>query len=112
MHQAPEGCPAAEKDAKFPTAAPTGGSGALISRSSLTESDAGEAGERSMAALRGLVIMLWLLSWCGRGMAYLLPRERRYLAWGGDDGKTAYFTAATGIYKIPVKIPGQLPVYR
>jgi gluconolactonase len=33
------------------------------------------------------------------------------LAWGGDDGKTAYFTAATSIYKLPIKIPGRLPVY-
>jgi gluconolactonase len=33
------------------------------------------------------------------------------LAWGGDDGKTAYFTAATSIYKLPIKIPGKLPVY-
>jgi gluconolactonase len=41
-----------------------------------------------------------------------LPEVTSNLAWGGDDGKTAYFTAATSIYKIAVKIPGQLPVYR
>jgi gluconolactonase len=42
----------------------------------------------------------------------VLPEVTSNLAWGGDDGKTAYFTAATSIYKIAVKIPGQLPVYR
>ena len=41
----------------------------------------------------------------------LFPEVAANLAWGGDDGKTAYFTAATSIYKITLKIPGQLPVY-
>lgn len=41
----------------------------------------------------------------------VLPEVTSNLAWGGDDGMTAYFTAATSIYKIQVKIPGQLPVY-
>jgi gluconolactonase len=41
----------------------------------------------------------------------VLPEVTANLAWGGDDGKTAYFTAATSIYKLQVKIPGQLPVY-
>jgi gluconolactonase len=41
----------------------------------------------------------------------LLPEVTSNIAWGGDDGKTAYFTAATSIYKLQVKIPGQLPVY-
>ena len=41
----------------------------------------------------------------------LLPEITSNLAWGGDDGKTAYFTAATSIYKFTVKVPGQLPVY-
>jgi len=39
------------------------------------------------------------------------PETAANLAWGGADGKTAYFTAATSIYKLQVKIPGQLPVY-
>jgi gluconolactonase len=42
----------------------------------------------------------------------VLPEVTSNLAWGGDDGKTAYFTAATSIYKVAVKIPGKLPVYR
>jgi gluconolactonase len=41
----------------------------------------------------------------------VLPEVAANLAWGDDDGKTAYFTAATSIYKLQVKIPGQLPVY-
>jgi len=41
----------------------------------------------------------------------LFPEVAANLAWGGDDGKTAYFTAATSIYKLALKIPGQLPVY-
>lgn len=41
----------------------------------------------------------------------VLPEVASNLAWGGTDGKTAYFTAATSIYKLPVKIPGQLPLY-
>jgi len=41
----------------------------------------------------------------------LFPEIAANLAWGGDDGKTAYFTAATSIYKLAVKIPGQFPLY-
>ena len=42
----------------------------------------------------------------------VFPVVAANLAWGGSDGKTAYFTAATSIYKIQAKIPGQLPLYR
>jgi gluconolactonase len=41
----------------------------------------------------------------------VFPEVSANLAWGGADGKTAYFTAATSIYKLAVKIPGQLPLY-
>jgi gluconolactonase len=41
----------------------------------------------------------------------VLPEVAANLAWGGNDGKTAYFTAATSIYRLQLKIPGQLPVY-
>jgi len=39
------------------------------------------------------------------------PAVAANVAWGGDDGKTAYFTAATSIYRLQLKIPGKLPVY-
>jgi gluconolactonase len=41
----------------------------------------------------------------------VFPEVAANLAWGGADGKTAYFTAATSIYKLESKIPGQLPIY-
>jgi gluconolactonase len=40
------------------------------------------------------------------------PEVASNLAWGGDDGKTAYFTGGTSIYKMTLKIPGKLPLYR
>ena len=41
-----------------------------------------------------------------------LPEVASNLAWGGADGKTAYFTGSTSIYKLPMKVPGALPAYR
>lgn len=41
----------------------------------------------------------------------VLPEVAANLAWGGPDGKTAYFTASTSIYKLPMKIAGNLPLY-
>ena len=40
-----------------------------------------------------------------------LPEVAANLAWG-DDGKTAYITASTSIYRIRLLIPGALPLYR
>lgn len=42
----------------------------------------------------------------------VFPEVAANLAWGGEDGRTAYFTAATSIYELKTKIPGQLPLYR
>ncbi len=42
----------------------------------------------------------------------ILPEIAANLAWGGADGKTAYFTASTSIYKMSMKVPGHLPVFR
>lgn len=39
------------------------------------------------------------------------PEVAANLAWGGADGKTAYFTASTSIYRMTMKIPGNLPPY-
>ena len=41
----------------------------------------------------------------------VLPEVAANLAWGGPDGRTAYFTASTGIYRLAMKIPGHLPPY-
>jgi gluconolactonase len=42
----------------------------------------------------------------------VFPEVAANVAWGGSDGKTAYFTATSSIYKLQLKIPGQMPVYR
>jgi gluconolactonase len=43
----------------------------------------------------------------------ILPEVAANLAWGGADGRTAYFTASTSIYRLTLKIPGHLsPYYR
>jgi gluconolactonase len=41
----------------------------------------------------------------------VLPEVAANLAWGGPDGRTAYFTASTSIYRLTMKIPGNLPQY-
>lgn len=40
-----------------------------------------------------------------------LPEVAANLAWG-DNGKTAYITASTSIYRVRLLIPGALPLYR
>jgi len=40
----------------------------------------------------------------------VFPEVAANLAWGGADGKTAYFTASTSIYRMTMKIPGHLPL--
>lgn len=39
-----------------------------------------------------------------------LPEVASNITWGAD-GKTAYFTGSTSIYKLPMKASGQVPVY-
>ena len=41
-----------------------------------------------------------------------LPETAANLAWGGDDGKTAYITASSKIYRLRLRIPGTLPIYQ
>jgi gluconolactonase len=41
----------------------------------------------------------------------ILPEVAANLAWGGPDGRTAYFTASTSIYRMTLRIPGHLPLY-
>jgi gluconolactonase len=40
----------------------------------------------------------------------ILPEVAANLAWGGGDGKTVYFTASTSIYRMTLRIPGNLPL--
>jgi gluconolactonase len=40
-----------------------------------------------------------------------LPETAANLAWG-DDGKTAYITAQTSVYRLRMLIPGEMPLYR
>jgi len=40
-----------------------------------------------------------------------LPETAANLAWG-DDGKSAYITAQTSVYRVRMLIPGELPLYR
>ena len=39
-----------------------------------------------------------------------LPEVPANVAWG-DDGKTLYMTANTGLYRIKLAVPGKMPVY-
>lgn len=40
-----------------------------------------------------------------------LPEVAANVAWGGPDLKTAYITATSSIYRIPLKIAGEKPLY-
>ncbi len=40
-----------------------------------------------------------------------LPEVAANLAWGGDDGKTLYIAASTGIYRVNALIKGEMPLY-
>lgn len=50
---------------------------------------------------------LWILSPAGVHLGTLRGPEHSYnLAWGGEDGRTRYWTAQTGIYRIRLTVPG------
>jgi gluconolactonase len=52
---------------------------------------------------------LWILSPDGRHLGTLVgPEHPHNLAWG-DDGRTLYLTAQTGIYRIRLNVPGVRP---
>ena len=52
---------------------------------------------------------LWILSQEGRHLGTLVgPEHPHNLAWG-DDGRTLYLTAQTGLYRIRLTIPGVRP---
>jgi len=55
---------------------------------------------------------VYVLSPAGKRLGVVkLPEVAANLAWA-DDGRTLYVTASTGLYRLAVATPGQLPLYR
>jgi gluconolactonase len=53
---------------------------------------------------------LWILSPEGKHLGTLKgPEHPHNMAWGDDDGRTLYWTAQTGLYRIRLGIPGVRP---
>ncbi len=53
---------------------------------------------------------VWVISPEGKHLGTIRPPENpANLAWGDADGKTLYFTAVTGLYRLRVNIPGIRP---
>jgi gluconolactonase len=53
---------------------------------------------------------LWILSPEGKHLGTIVgPEHPHNLAWGGDDGRTLYLTAQTGLYRIRLNVPGVRP---
>jgi len=50
---------------------------------------------------------LWIISPEGKHLGTIVgPEHPHNLAWGGEDHKTLYLAAQTGLYRVSVKIPG------
>jgi len=50
---------------------------------------------------------LWIISPEGKHLGTIIgPEHPHNLAWGGEDRKTLYLAAQTGLYRISMKIPG------
>lgn len=50
---------------------------------------------------------LWILSPEAEHLGTVTaPRPIHNIAWGGDDAKTLYLTAESGLYRMPLRIPG------
>ncbi|HEX3376205.1 MAG TPA: SMP-30/gluconolactonase/LRE family protein, partial [Candidatus Acidoferrales bacterium] len=53
---------------------------------------------------------IWVLTSEGKHLGTIRPLENpANLAWGDEDGKTLYFTAVTGLYRLRMNIPGIRP---
>jgi gluconolactonase len=53
---------------------------------------------------------VWVMSPEGKHLGTIVPLENpANLAWGDADGKTLYFTAVTGLYRLHVNVPGIRP---
>lgn len=56
---------------------------------------------------------IWVIDPSGEPVAILkCPEVAGNLCFGGADGQMLYITASTGVYRVPVKIPGVMPVRR
>jgi gluconolactonase len=50
---------------------------------------------------------LWIISPEGKHLGTIVaPMHPHNLAWGGDDYKTLYLTAQTGLYRIALNVKG------
>jgi gluconolactonase len=53
---------------------------------------------------------LWILSPEGTHLGTIVgPEHPHNLAWGGEDGRTLYLTAQTGLYRVRLNVPGMRP---
>jgi len=53
---------------------------------------------------------LWILSPDGTHLGTIVgPEHPHNLTWGGDDGRTLFLTAQTGLYRVRLNIPGVRP---
>ena len=56
---------------------------------------------------------IWLFSPAGTHLATIkTPENVGNLAWGGEDHKTLYITAATSVYRMKLQVPGVIPRVR
>jgi gluconolactonase len=54
---------------------------------------------------------VWIFSQEGEHLGTIMPTEVPANCGWGDDGKTLYMTARTGLYRIKLSIPGKMPLY-
>lgn len=53
---------------------------------------------------------LWVISPAGKHLGTIVaPQHPHNMAWGGEDGKTLYLCARSGLYRMPLKIAGMQP---
>ena len=55
---------------------------------------------------------VWVFSPDGKHLGTIKPPETPANCGWGDDGKTLYMTARTGLYRIKLSVPGQKLVYQ
>ncbi len=55
---------------------------------------------------------IWVFSSAGKHLGTIQPGETAANCGWGDDGRTLYITASTGIYRIRVKVPGMKALHQ